>query len=389
VGCVPPSLLSTSSRVHLRSVIGEDGPVSAPADPCDDEPLERVEPGQSLVEYGDLLELVKAQVRSARVQAARVVNTELVALYWRIGRLILDRQDAHGWGAGVAGRLAADLRAEFPTMRGLSPRNLAYMRAFAAAFDDGEIVQQAVAQLPWGHVTVLLDKVADPGEREFYATRAAAYGWSRAVMTHHITSGLHRRSGEAVTNFPTTLGPDSDLVAQIVQDPYNLDFLALDPGFSERHLEDALVARLTHFLAELGEGFAFVGRQYRLTVDGQDFFADLLFFHLGLRCYIVFELKVGPAAPEHLGQLNFYVNVIDDLMRRPEHDDGPTIGILLAATRNDVVVEYALRGFDTPLAVSTYRTTAALPEAVRHVLPSVEDLTDVVRHAQDDRPTLG
>jgi len=344
------------------------------------------EAGPVPVGYGQLLELVKAQVRASRVQAARVVNTELVALYWRIGRLILDRQNAQGWGAGVTGRLAADLRAEFPTMRGLSPRNLAYMRAFAAAFEGGEIVQQAVAQLPWGHVTVLLDKLDGHGEREFYATRAAAYGWSRAVLTHHITTRLHQRSGEAVTNFPTTLGPESDLVTEIVQDPYNLDFLALEPGFSERHLEDALVARLTHFLAELGEGFAFVGRQYRLTVGDQDFFADLLFFHLGLRRYIVFELKVGPAAPEHLGQLNFYVNVIDDLMRRPEHDDGPTIGILLAATRNDVVVEYALRGFNAPLAVTTYRTTAALPDEIRQALPSVEDLTDVVRHARDEPP---
>ena len=346
-----------------------------------------VPPGEdSVVGYADLLEQVKAQVRAARVQAARAVNTELVALYWRIGRLILERQRAQGWGVGVVARLAADLRAEFPTMRGLSPRNLAYMRAFAAAFDGGQIVQQPVAQLPWGHVTVLLDKLDDPGEREFYASRSAAYGWSRSVLTHHITTGLHERSGEAVTNFPTTLGLDSDLVDEIVQDPYNLDFLALEPGFTERHLEDALVARLTHFLAELGEGFAFVGRQYRLTVGEQDFFADLLFFHLGLRRYIVFELKVGPAAPEHLGQLNFYVNVIDDLMRRPEHDDGPTIGILLAATRNDVVVEYALRGFGTPLAVSTYRTTAALPDDVRDALPSVEDLTDVVRHARDEPP---
>jgi len=210
--------------------------------------------GEPVVGYGQLLELVKSEVRAARVQAARAVNTELVVLYWRIGRLILDRQDAQGWGAGVTGRLAADLRAEFPTMRGLSPRNLAYMRAFAAAFDDGEIVQQTVAQLPWGHVTVLLDKLNDPGERDFYATRAAAYGWSRAVLTHHITTGLHHRSGEAVTNFPATLGRESDLITEIVQDPYNLDFLALEPGFSERHLEDALVARLTHFLASWGRG---------------------------------------------------------------------------------------------------------------------------------------
>jgi len=249
---------------------------------------------------------------------------------------------------------------------------------------EGEVAQQAVAQLPWSHITVLLDKLRDPGAREFYATRAARYGWSRAVLTHHIATGLYERAGEAVTNFPATLGPESDLVAEIVRDPYNLDFLSLEPGFSERHLEDALVARLTHFLAELGEGFAFVGRQYRLTAGEQDYFADLLFFHLGLRRYVVFELKIGAAAPEHLGQLNFYVNVIDDLLRRPEHDDGPTIGILLAATRNDVVVEYALRGLDTPLAVSTYTTTASMPAELRRSLPTVEDLTDVVRRARDE-----
>ena len=340
-----------------------------------------------LAGYSDLLWSVTSEVKAARVQAARVVNTELVVLYWRIGTLIRARRAEQGWGSKVIERLAADLRAAFPGMRGFSPRNLVYMQTFAGAV-DGPVAQQAVAQLPWGHITVLLDKLSDPGERDFYATRAGVYGWSRAVLTHHISTGLHRRSGQAVTNFPATLGSDSDLVTEMVQDPYNLDFLQLEPGFTERHLEDALVARLTHFLAELGEGFAFVGRQYRLTVDDQEFFADLLFFHLGLRRYIVFEIKVGPAAPAHLGQLNFYVNVVDDLMRRPEHDDGPTIGILLTATRNDVVVEYALRGYDTPLAVSTYRTTTALPDDVRSALPSVEELADVVRHARDHPPSL-
>lgn len=335
--------------------------------------------------YTDLLEQVKQEVAAARVLAARVVNTELVVLYWRIGTLIRQRRLAEGWGSRVVARLAEDLRAAFPAMRGFSPRNLVYMQTLAGVV-GAEIAQQPVAQLPWGHVTVLLDKLGDQGQREFYAARAAAYGWSRAVLTHHIATGLHERAGEAVTNFPATLGLESDLVAEIVQDPYNLDFLALESGFSERHLEDALVARLTHFLAELGEGFAFVGRQYRLTVGDQDFFADLLFFHLGLRRYVVFELKVGAAAPEHLGQLNFYVNVVDDLMRRPEHDDGPTIGILLAATRDDVVVEYALRGFDTPLAVSTYTTAAALPDDVREALPSVEDLAAVVRDAREEPP---
>lgn len=348
--------------------------MSIPALPNESDPVQG---------YADLLVQLKVEVQAARVHTARVVNVELVALYWRIGRLIRQGQIEQGWGAGVAARLGADLRDAFPSMRGFSPRNLAYMRAFAAAFEGDEIVQQPVAQLPWGHVTVLLDKLDTTDDRAFYAARAAEHGWSRAVLTHHITSGLRERTGGAVTNFPTTLGLESDLVTEIVRDPYNLEFLSLDTGFSERGLEDALVTRLTHLLHELGEGFAFVGRQYRLTVDGQDFFADLLFFHLGLRRYVVFELKVVPAAPEHLGQLNFYVNVVDDLLRRPEHGDGPTIGILLAATRNDIVVEYALRGLDAPLAVSTYTTSAALPEDLRRALPSVEELSDIVRHARN------
>jgi len=366
--------LARRQGTELWPTLAGNEPVTEPVVP---------EGGLLPVGYAGLLELVKSEVQTARVQAARVVNTELVVLYWRIGTLIRQRRAEQGWGTKVVDRLAADLRSTFPGMRGFSPRNLVYMQAFAGAV-EGEVAQQAVAQLPWGHITVLLDKLRDPGAREFYATRAARYGWSRAVLTQHIATGLHERAGEAVTNFPATLGPESDLVAEIVRDPYNLDFLALEPGFSERHLEDALVARLTHFLAELGEGFAFVGRQYRLTVGEQDFFADLLFFHLGLRRYVVFELKIGAAAPEHLGQLNFYVNVIDDLLRRPEHDDGPTIGILLAATRNDVVVEYALRGLDTPLAVSTYTTTASMPAELRRSLPTVEDLTDVVRRARDE-----
>lgn len=364
------------------------------------------DPAELPAGYGDLLSDVSAQVRVSRVQAARKVNTELVLLYWRIGRLILHRQAAEGWGTQVIARLAEDLRAEFPAMRGLSARNLTYMRTFAASTeqstgtgDEGhaegraedraegraEVAQQPVAQLPWGHITVLLDKVPDAAARDFYAAHAVAEGWSRAVLTQHIATKRHERAGGAVTNFAATLPGDSDLLQEIVQDPYNLDFLTLDPGFSERQLEDALIERLTHFLAELGEGFAFVGRQYRLQVGGQEFFADLLFFHLGLRRYVVFELKVVPAAPEHLGKLNFYVNAIDDLMRRPEHGDGATIGILLAATRDDVVVEYALRGMDTPLAVSTYTTEQALPEDIRTSLPSAADLADVVRTV--GRPT--
>jgi predicted nuclease of restriction endonuclease-like (RecB) superfamily len=335
--------------------------------------------------YGELLEQVKTRVREARVQAARTVNTELITLYWQIGNLIRDRQASQGWGAKVISRLAADLRAEFPGMRGFSQRNLVYMRTFAGAF-AAPIAQQPVARLPWGHVTVLLDRVTDPDARVWYAAQAAEHGWSRATLTHHIATGRHDRLGSAPNNFLTTLPPaDSELARDIVADPYDLDFLALDPGYTERDLEDALVSRLTHFVTELGAGFSFVGRQYRLTVGEQEYFADLVFFHLGLRRFVVFKLKVGRAEPEHLGKLNFYVNAVDDLLRQPDYGDGSTIGILLAADRDDVVVEYALRRMDTPLAVSTYTTHHALPEDLRPALPSPDDLADVVHEVQHHR----
>ncbi len=329
--------------------------------------------------YGELLAGVKREVRAARVQAARAVNTELIGLYWRIGRLLVERRATEGWGTAVVERLAADLRAEFPGMRGFSPRNLAYMRSLAEAYPV-EVLQQPAARLPWGHLMLLLDKVSDPAARDWYAAQAVTYGWSRAVLGHHLSADRYRRVGAAPNSFTAGGEPaDTDLVRELATDPYDLDFLALEPGYSEHDLEDALVARLTHFLAELGAGFAFVGRQYRLPVGGEDFFADLLFFHLGLRRFVVFELKAGRAQPEHVGKLNFYVSAVDDLLRRPEHGDGPTIGILLAASRNDVVVEYALRGVTAPLAVSTYTTHQALPDEVRQALPSGEDLTEMVR----------
>lgn len=338
-------------------------------------------------DYGELLEQVKQQVRHARVQAARTVNTELIALYWQVGELILQRQSAQGWGSKVITRLAGDLRAEFPGMRGFSPRNLTYMRTFAHDYpdQDGPIAQQPVAQLPWGHLTVLLDKVSDPQTRGWYISQTIQHGWSRNVLTHHITNGRHTRVGTAPNNFPTTLAAgESDLVAEVIADPYDLDFLALDPGYTERQLEDALVAQLTHFIAELGAGFSFVGRQYRLPIGDQDYFLDLLFYHLGLRRFVVFELKIGPAEPEHLGKLNFYVNAVDDLLRRPEHGDHATIGILLAASRNNVVIQYALRGIDTPMAVSTYTTHQDLPDDIRPALPTPADLAGIVEEVRHD-----
>ncbi|WP_029137951.1 PDDEXK nuclease domain-containing protein [Nakamurella lactea] len=331
--------------------------------------------------YGGLLAAVKAEVARARIRTARVVNTELIGLYWAIGPRILESQRADGWGTRVIDRLSTDLRAEFPGMRGFSARSLVYMRTFADRYPDS-IAQRPVAQLPWRHITTLLDKVPDPAARDWYAAQDVEHGWSTPVLTHHITTERHKRVGAAPNNSPQVLPPaDSDQTREIVQDPYVLAFLALDPHHSERDLEDALVNRLTRFLAELGTGFAYVGRQYKVTVGASDYFIDLLFYHLRLRAFVVFELKAVAAQPEHIGKLNFYVNVVDDRLRNTEHGDRPTIGILLAADRDDVAVEYAVRGLTTPLAVSTYR---ALPDDVRPALPSATDLAGIVNDARQD-----
>ncbi|RIJ70613.1 DUF1016 domain-containing protein [Nakamurella silvestris] len=337
------------------------------------------------VGYREFLSQVKAEVKGARIRAARSVNTEVIELYWRIGKLILARQEEQGWGTGVISRLSADLRHEFPGMRGFAQRSLVYMRTFAAAWPE-PIAQGPLAQLPWSHITTLLDKVKDPDVRTWYELEDLRNGWSAAVLAHHITNDRHTRVGGAPNNFLELLAPaESDQTRELLQDPYDLDFLALDPDHTERDLEAALVGRLTCFLAELGSGFAFVGRQYKLSVGSSDYFIDLLFYHLALRRFVVFELKAVAAQPEHVGKLNFYVNAVDDFLRRPQYGDGTTIGILLAADRDDVAVQYALRGLQTPLAISTYTNHRALPDEVRPVLPSVDELTEVVRDIRINR----
>jgi predicted nuclease of restriction endonuclease-like (RecB) superfamily len=329
--------------------------------------------------YAALLAQAKAAVRDARLRAHLAVNREVIHLYWQLGRLILSRQKAEGWGTRVVERLSADLRAEFPDMKGLSRRNLMYMRALAEAWP--EIVQQPVAQLPWGHITVLLDRLDDHDLRQWYAEQAVENGWSRNVLLNQIMSELHRRLGAAPSNFARTLpAAESDLVQQITKDPYNLEFLGLGADVAERKLEDALVAHLQRFLLELGAGFAFVGRQYRLEVGGDEFFADLLFYHLRLRRYIVIELKTGKFKPEYAGQLNFYVNGIDDLLRGD--DDRLTVGILLCATHDEAVVRYALHSIETPMAVAGYRYRD-LPAEVRAALPEETTLDATVRSALD------
>lgn len=323
--------------------------------------------------YDQLLGEIKDRIRSAQLRAAVAVNRELVLLYWSIGRTILERQAREGWGAKVIDRLAADLREAFPDQQGFSPRNLKYMRKLAEAWPDEVIVQQVVAQLPWSHNVILLDKVPDPAERLWYARKATEIGWSRNVLAHQIESGLVRRQGRALTNFTRTLPPaQSELAAEVLKSPYSFEFLALEGELREAGLEGALLRHIQHFLLELGVGFAFLGRQYRLAVGGQEFFLDLLFYHVRLRCYVVIDLKVGAFEPESAGKMSFYLAAMDDLLRGP--DDRPSLGIILCTDRNEVIVEYALRDMGRPIGVSTYELRASLPAPLHDALPTTEAL---------------
>lgn len=323
--------------------------------------------------YDDFLASLKGLVRHARIRAAVAANQELILLYWRIGREILLRQRDRGWGAGVIGRLAADLRREFPGLRGFSARNLGYMKAFAQAWPEPAFLQQVAARMPWFHHCLLLDRVKRPEDREWYVRAAIENGWSRSVLAHQISSRLHLRQGQAVSNFGRTLPPDrSDLAQQILKDPYSLEFLGLASDARERELHRGLLERLRDFLLELGVGFAFVGSRHHLEVGGEDFYLDLLFYHLRLRCFVVVELKVGAFRPEHAGKMSFYLSAVDDLLRQAA--DGPTIGILLCRTRNRVVAEYALRDTHKPMGVATYQATEALPREWTRSLPPIRQL---------------
>lgn len=323
--------------------------------------------------YDDFFRELKDRIRSTQVKAALAVNRELILLYWQIGREILQRQQDEGWGTKVVERLAKDLRLEFPDMTGFSRTNLLYMRSFAEAYPEESIVHQLGGQIPWKHNCVILDKVKDPERRAWYIQKTIENSWSRSVLIHQIDTDLHSRQGEALTNFEVTLpAPQSDLAQSLLKSEYNLEFLELREKALERDLERALIEHMQKFLLELGVGFAFVGSQYRLEVEGDEFFADLVFYHLGLSCFVVIELKTTDFKPEYSGQINFYVNVIDDQLRRPQ--DNPTIGIVLCRSRKKSVVEYALRGMTQPISVSTYRTTAALPDELKAKLPSIEAL---------------
>lgn len=323
--------------------------------------------------YADWLVDLKTRIHTAQQRAMLAVNRELVLLYWQIGRDILERQAKQGWGAKVIERLGHDLRTAFPDIKGFSSRNLKYMRAFAEAWPDSEFVQGVLAQLPWYHQLALLDKLRTMDERRWYAAKAIEHNWSRNVLVIQIETRLRERTGTAVTNFEARLpSPQSDLARESLKDPYRLDFLGLGEDALERSIESAIVGHITQFLIELGAGFAFVGQQVPLEVGGDDFFIDLLFYHLKLRCYVVVELKAGAFKPEHAGQLNFYLSAVDSQVKAEQ--DNPTIGLLLCKSKNRVVAEYALRDSNKPIGVAEYQLLAALPADLQTSLPSIEQI---------------
>jgi predicted nuclease of restriction endonuclease-like (RecB) superfamily len=340
----------------------------APRRPRTSDPAAEIDAQSYTTFVGDL----KRKIAAARHQAGLSINRELVVLYWTIGRDILGRQVREGWGARVIDRLAGDLGRAFPEMTGLSARNLKYMRAFAEAWPDGEFVQQVVALLPWGHNVRLLDALNAPEERSWYARQAIEHGWSRNVLVHQIDSNLFARQGSALTNFSRTLPAEqSELAQQILKDPYTFDFLSLGPEMLERDLERGLIEHLRSLILELGKGFAFVGSQYHLEVGGQDYYLDLLFYHLRLRCFVVIELKIEDFKPEFAGKMNFYLSAVDEQLRHP--NDKPTIGIILCKGRNEVIVEYALRDSSKPMGVAQYQLSHALPPQFEEDLPTVAE----------------
>ncbi|MEA1922805.1 MAG: PDDEXK nuclease domain-containing protein [Pseudomonadota bacterium] len=326
-------------------------------------------------DYASFLQGIKKRIQIERLKAVLSANAVQILMYWDMGNDIIQKQKNAGWGAKVIDRLSADLKEAFPEMNGFSARNLKYMSKFAKAWPDREIVQRVAAQIPWRNNQALLDKIKEPELRIWYAEQNSINGWSRDILAIQIETALHKRIGQTANNFEVTLPPDdSDMANQIFKDPYLFDFLGTAEVRLEAELEQKLVAHLEKFLLELGQGFAFVGRQVHMEVGGDDFYIDLLFYHLKLRCYVVVELKAGKFCPGHVSQLTMYMNIVDDMLRHP--DDKPTIGLLLVKEKNHTVAKYALAGNTKPIGVAEWeqQITDSLPENLRPSLPSIDEI---------------
>jgi len=346
--------------------------------------------------YQSWLAGLKDRIRVSQLKAAVRVNTELMLVYWQLGRGIVEKQQEAGWGDALIEQLSRDLSAAFPEMKGFSRTNLFYVRKWYLFYSreresvpqlvgqlsqvpplnsEQELIPQLVELIPWGHNREIVTKCSDIREALFYVSETIRHGWSRAVLQHQLESGLYRRQWKALNNFDLTLPkPQADLANETLKNPYNFDFLSLGPKAREKDLEDALADQITKFLLELGQGFAYMGRQYRLNVGGDDFYLDVLLYHTKLRCYVVVELKVTEFQPEYAGKLSFYLNAVDVQLRHP--NDNLSIGILLCKTPNKVVVEYSLKNAGAPLGVAEYRLTHAVPEELKGELPTIEELEE-------------
>ena len=357
--------------------------------------------------YPALLREITDRIRQGQLRASMAVNVELLSLYWDVGRMVAERQGVEGWGAGIIPRLAQDIRNELPDIKGFSARNIDRMLAFYREYKElgfspppvakieaaatGDTISplpvaklspnkelpelcEIVFHLPWAHNVILLG-VKDRAVRIWYMQQTLEHGWSKDWLASQIKANLHARQGRAVTNFSLRLpAPQSALAQETLKDPYKFDFLTLAEQFHERELETGLVAHVEKFLLELGAGFAFLGRQYHLTVGESDFYVDLLFYHMKLRCYVVVELKNDEFKPEHAGKVNFYCTAVDDLLR--SEGDNPTIGLILCLSQDRVVAEYTLRKIDAPIGISEYELTRALPDSLKSSLPTVEEIEE-------------
>lgn len=336
-------------------------------------------------DYQSFIQGIKDRILSSRYKAARAVNQELILLYHHIGTQILEKQKSQGWGAKIVQHLSKDLKVSFPDMKGFSPQNLKYMRKFAEEYSFDEIGQQSVDQLAWGHIIILIYKLRDADERNWYVQKVIEENWSRDRLESQIESKVYQRQGNAITNFKQNLPSVlEEQASNLLKSPYNLDFLSLSDDAYEKDIENKLVNHIERFLLELGDGFAFMGRQYPIRVEDEDYVMDMLFYNVRLRAYIVVELKAVKFKPEHVGQLNFYLSAVDSQLRRSS--DNPSIGILLCKSRKGITVEYALRDMNKPIGVAEYRLTEVLPDNIKTALPSIEEIEfELSKHTEESK----
>lgn len=336
--------------------------------------------------YISWLDSLKQRIKKSQIRAALSANKELIELYWDIGKELYEKQETQGWGNAVVDKLEKDLSVEFPDMKGFSRRNLFYMKRFYTFYkSDFEKVQQLVAQIPWGHNILIMSKSKSVGEAIFYILETIQNSWSRSVLDMQIGTGLYKRQGKAITNFTNTLPhPDSDLAHQTLKDPYLFDFLTLKKSADEKDIENQLTKHIIQFLLELGRGFAFLGKQYKIEVGDKDFYIDLLFYHTNLRCYVVVELKAKDFKPEYAGKLNFYLSAVDEHVKK--ESDNPTIGLILCQKKNKIEAEYALRGISKPIGIAEYQLSRSIPKEITSNLPTIEEIEEelTVRNRTDD-----